>query len=257
MTKVRRLFDRHAPHYDANFSYTDLGRYYRERTHLVFDRFCTGGMEILELNAGTGEDALHLARLGNRVLATDISPGMLEVVEKKVRAQNLGRHIAVRQLDLMELHGIGGGGFDCIVSNFGGLNCVNDWRGIARQSRRVLRENGLAIFCLMGPMVPWEWIWFSLRGEFSSALRRVSGTCNWRGARIYYPRMGRFESMMASESLHVVYREALGVFMPPPYVEGRVGGRARRYLETLENSVRSCKAACRLADHYLLVLQRG
>ena len=38
---------------------------------------------ILELNAGTGEDAVYFAQQGHNVHATDISAGMQEVADQK------------------------------------------------------------------------------------------------------------------------------------------------------------------------------
>ena len=48
------------------------------------------GEQVLELSCGTGEDALHLAEQGVRILATDPSAGMLEVARKVARLRPMG-----------------------------------------------------------------------------------------------------------------------------------------------------------------------
>ena len=54
------------------------------------------------------------------------------------------------------------GPFDGALSNFGGLNCVDDL-GV-RRLRPGLggAARGVALLCVMGPVVPWEWGWFLL-----------------------------------------------------------------------------------------------
>ena len=51
--------------------------------HLDLDPL-KAGERVLELNCGTGEDAVHLARRGVRVLATDNSPRMLAAARSKI-----------------------------------------------------------------------------------------------------------------------------------------------------------------------------
>src|SRR5262249_44012428 len=61
------------------------------------------GDSILELNCGTGEDALHLARRGARVLATDISATMVQVAREKIALLGMGDLVEVRQMAIEEM----------------------------------------------------------------------------------------------------------------------------------------------------------
>ena len=60
-------------------------------------RLVPAGAHILELNAGTGTDAVQLARRGYRLHATDVAPGMLDRLHQKVRDLNLGDRLTVEQ----------------------------------------------------------------------------------------------------------------------------------------------------------------
>ena len=91
------------------------------------------GQRILELNCGTGADAVHLGRRGVRVLATDLSGEMVAITRRKVAAANLGDIIEVQQLAIEHLDTLDLPLMDGVLSNFGGLNCVRGssppWRG--------------------------------------------------------------------------------------------------------------------------------
>lgn len=65
--------------YDQVFPETLIGRAQREIVWQELACVFQAGQRILELNCGTGVDAVHLAESGVRVLACDISPRMIEL----------------------------------------------------------------------------------------------------------------------------------------------------------------------------------
>src|ERR1051326_614191 len=80
------VFDQFAHDYDEHFGGI-LGRLFRRAVWRWLDAAFQPGEQVLELSCGTGEDALHLAERGVRILATDPSAGMLEVARKKILAE--------------------------------------------------------------------------------------------------------------------------------------------------------------------------
>ncbi|WP_444995305.1 class I SAM-dependent methyltransferase [Aliikangiella sp. IMCC44359] len=258
MSNIRRSFDDYAADYDKTFSHSFLGRYYRSRTHKVLAQFFSGNTNVLELNSGTGEDAVYLAQLNNNVLATDLSSSMLKLIEHKIKKNELEGSISTKILDIQCLNAISNLKFDGVISNFGGLNCISDWNKFANDVSKIINNNGVLIVCVMGPSVPWEWLWFSLKGDFSKAFRRLSGKCSWRGSNIYYPKISEFENIIKNASFQLVYREALGTFMPPSYVNEHVEKWPvlYKYVAALEELFCRRKFAARLADHYLLVFKK-
>lgn len=213
---------------------------------------------MLEINAGTGEDALFLVRSGHTVHATDISEAMVETIRAKSLVNGVGSRVKAERVDIQDLNSIRGAQYDGIVSNFGGLNCINEWDEFAKNAYDLLRPGGVLIVCLMGRTVPWEWFWFGVRGHFRKAFRRIPGHTVWRGSRIYYPSTSMFESIMEKYTFSVEYREALGVLMPPPYANQHVEKWPKLYaqIECLEERICKSRIACKLADHYLLVLKK-
>lgn len=255
---IKPLFDSEAKHYDNIFTKSFLGRFYRTRTHKVLKKYWANNETILEINAGTGEDAVFLANLGNRVIATDISTAMLEQIEIKLVKHKLKNKLSVQHLDISRLAETKIKGITGLLSNFGGLNCINDWEKFASDSHSIVESGGIVVVCIMGPMVPWEWVWFLLRGQFSVAFRRVNGESQWRGQSIYYPSVYKFETIMRESSFKLLYREGLGVLMPPSYANEHVEKweKIYRFIAKAENKICKSKLACYFSDHYLLVFQK-
>lgn len=97
---------------------------------------------ILEINAGTGTDAIHLAQHAFFVYATDIAPGMLERLQEKVIRFGLEEQVRVQRCSFTELDKLKEEGFDAVFSNLGGLNCIPDLKPIIDTLPSVIRPGG-------------------------------------------------------------------------------------------------------------------
>lgn len=165
-------FSRTAAHYDA-FA-TDHPHLTRLRelvyTHLAIR--AEPSASILELNCGSGTDALHLVNLGFRVHATDIAEGMLARLAAKAVASETTDRLTWQRCAFYELDQIRGGPFDVVFSNLGGLNCIADLRAVTRQLPLVLKPGGLAIWVLMPKICLWE-LATVFAGQFRLAFRRM------------------------------------------------------------------------------------
>lgn len=131
------------------------------------------GARILELNAGTGTDAVQLAQRGYLVHATDIAPGMLNRLAGKVNEVGLQDRVTIERRSFLTLAGVQGAPFDAVFSNLGGLNCVPDLTPIVQQLPKVLRPGGIVTWVLMSHICLWEMA-EALRGNFRLAFRRFS-----------------------------------------------------------------------------------
>jgi SAM-dependent methyltransferase len=215
------------------------------------------GFRILEMNCGTGEDARWLASQGMKVLATDISRRMIEVARRKLAALPESAAVRFQTLAWEELGGLAAGPFDGMLSNFGGLNCVADLRAAAGALAGRLRPGAVAMLCIMGPHVPWEWLWFLARGNPAAAFRRLHRDREWSGVTLRYPSIGAATKAFAPE-FRPLRATAIGALLPPPYTEATLR-RLPRLLDTLERLERRCETRWplpQLADHYLLELER-
>jgi len=105
-----------------------------------------GGFERgLEIGAGTGYFSLNLLRAGvlGQAVATDISPGMLEVLDGSAR--RLGLPVTTAVCEATQLP-FGDDSFD-LVFGHAVLHHLPDIEGAFREFRRVLRPGGYVAFC--------------------------------------------------------------------------------------------------------------
>lgn len=251
-------FDALAADYDDDFSWSCIGNMMRCRVWKRLDSCFESGQRVLELNCGTGEDAVHLGRRSIEVVATDRSAEMVAVAREKVARAGLEGRVRVEQLAVESLHELAAPMFDGALSNFGGLNCVANRAAVSEALAARLRPGATAVLCLMGPLVPWEWVWFLVRGEPGKAFRRLKrGGVDWRGLKIRYPSIG---AMRRDFSPHFRLSRvgAIGVFLPPPYTEQWAAKHVGllQGLNRWENRVEACSPLPWLADHYLLELKR-
>src|SRR4051812_40651344 len=97
-------FDSAACVYDEEFTNTPIGRLQRTRvlkflSHGLKDE----GLIILEINCGTGEDAIWLAGQGHNVTATDASAKMIEGTRQKIAGQKSAGKVSAMQLSFSDL----------------------------------------------------------------------------------------------------------------------------------------------------------
>ena len=128
---------------------------------------------ILELNSGTGTDAVELAQRGYSIHATDIAPGMLERLQGKVRNLGLHHRVTMEERSFLSLENVPGAPFDAVFSNLGGLNCVPKLTPVIRQLPNILKPGGIVTWVLMPRVCLWE-IAEVFRGNVSLAFRRFS-----------------------------------------------------------------------------------
>ena len=208
-------FDAVADEYDARFTNSLIGRAQRESVWLEMDRLFRPGQRILDINCGTGVDALHLAARGIHVVACDASPEMVAVARRRLEASPCRdrvdlRILAIEQIGELEKEGP----YDGVLSNFAGLNCVADLRRVAHDLARLVRPGGKAILCLFGRLCLWEMV-----GTFSEEIsRRHSGGS---AARVVVANLAPGHSMSGSLSLRRIPSPGLRAALSPGELEGR------------------------------------
>lgn len=170
---IAEAFSRTAEKYDSFAEDHPNQTRMRNKVYSHLERFIPSGARILELNCGTGADAVELAKRGYSVHATDISPGMLERLQDKVKRFDLNDKITFQSCSFTELDKIKNAPFDAVFSNLGGLNCIPDLSPVIAQLPNILRPNGLVTWTLMPPVCLWEMAEI-FRGHPRLAFRRFS-----------------------------------------------------------------------------------
>jgi ubiquinone/menaquinone biosynthesis C-methylase UbiE len=257
-------FDAVADSYDQTFAESLVGRAQREVVWAALDRLFRPRQRILEINCGTGVDAVRLASRGVSVVACDVAPRMIEVARRRALAARPEASVEFRVLATEEIGRIRAEApFDGVLSNFAGLNCVRNWRAVARDLARLIRPQGVAVFCVFGRFCLWEVCWYLCHGRLRKAFRRVRAGGSVaqiggnREVRVYYPSAEALRRSFAPDFRLVEWR-GVGVSVPPSYVEPL----ARRFptilknLAALDQRFSGVPIVRFLGDHILVVLKR-
>jgi len=166
-------FDIASSQYDTNFTFSNIGKAQRRMVFKYLKPIVneTKKLSILELNCGTGEDAIRFAKLDHTVLATDISEGMIKVAKAKTNSKNL----TFRTLDINSINeNTFSTTFDFIFSNFGGFNCLSktELDLFFKKAAKLLNPGGKIVLIIMPKHCLWERLYFTIKGDFKNAKRR-------------------------------------------------------------------------------------
>jgi SAM-dependent methyltransferase len=257
--QTRLAFDAAAPVYDASYEWLPGIKRIRSITSGLYMEYFTPGSRLLELNCGTGNDAVFLAGRGMHVVATDISPAMIAEVHKK--AGSLGGKtgtVDARTLPFERLGELRPEKFDGAYSNMGGLNCTDRLESLASDMGDLLRPGGIFIATVMPRFCLWETAAFLARFQGRKAFRRLSrrGTvADLHGGRVatFYHSPGDFRRAFSRAFDHV-RTLGLAIFMPPPNFT-----RARALTHLMggvDDIVAGLPFFRAIGDHYSIVLRR-
>jgi SAM-dependent methyltransferase len=260
---TRAAFDSVAADYDGPRGNNELIQDMRAEMWRWFDRAFPAGSRILDLGCGTGIDAVRMAKLGHRVMATDFSSGMVartreraerEQVTDAVQAAAVGAH----ELALIE----GRSCFDGAYSNLGPLNCIPDPGALARECARLVRPGGTLVFTVIGRLCPWEIAHYVARGRWHRAgvrFRRGLVPVGMNGRTVwthYYTPRELYRAFAAEFDL--VHYRGLCIFAPPPYLASvrERHPRAYEHLWRLDRLLAGCRLLRSTGDHFLIVMRR-
>jgi ubiquinone/menaquinone biosynthesis C-methylase UbiE len=224
IVSTRAYWDSVADTYAQDFESTLIGQLKRAAVWRDLDRLFVSGQRVLEINCGTGIDALHLAERGIRVVACDISERMIELARLRVGSTRFSKAVEFRTLATEDLARLleDEGRFDGAFSNFSGLNCVEDLRKVSDNFSRLLYPGGRVLLCMLGRFVPWEIVWFGVHGKFRRALRRLSGPTTRAipggTLNVVYPSAHQIAEAF-SEHFRLRKFDGIGIFVPPSYME--------------------------------------
>jgi SAM-dependent methyltransferase len=254
-------FDHIADRYDAESTDLLISRWVRERVWSWLAEMFQPGMHILEIGCGTGEDAVWLAKRGIHVTATDASPHMLAITQRKAEEAGVGSWITTRQLDLNTASSWNLPLYDGAFSNYGVLNCIGAYHDLGTALSHIVRPNGRIGLAVMTRLCLWELLWHGLHGDLRIATRRLSGNsmAHIGGVSfpVYYPMPRRLLHELGS-AFRLVHLRGLGVFLPPSDVYAALGKHpaAARRLLSLEKRTADYFPFNHLADHFWLDVRR-
>jgi ubiquinone/menaquinone biosynthesis C-methylase UbiE len=256
---VEEAFSRQSEVFDQLYAENTIVSYKRQRVRKHVLQYLRKSGNILELNSGTGEDALFFAKMGHQVHATDLSEGMQQRLMEKVALNRLGHMVSNELCSFTELNQLGDKGpYDHIFSNFAGLNCTSELDKVLSSLSPLLKPAGVVTMVILPPFCLWE-VLLLFKGKFRTAFRRFFSK-NGRKAHVkgtyfscwYYQPSYVINHMKDSYDLLSV--EGLCTLVPPSYIEhfAEKHPAAYRFLKKAEDRLRYSWPWKYIGDYYII-----
>jgi ubiquinone/menaquinone biosynthesis C-methylase UbiE len=217
-------FNKQSVLFDEIYSTNTIVQYKRKRVRDHLDKLIKPKSKILELNAGTGEDAVYFAQQGHHVHATDISQGMQKVLSQKILSASLTDKVGFELCSFTQLEKLKNTGpYDLIFSNFAGLNCTNKLEKVLGSFPSLLNPGGIITLVLLPKFCLWETSLF-LKGKFKTAFRRFFSGGGRRAHvegehfRCWYYNPSVIKKYLGKE-FDMLALEGLCTLVPPSYIE--------------------------------------
>jgi SAM-dependent methyltransferase len=257
-------FDEIAETYDSAFTNSAIGSAQRKSVWREIDQIFTTGQRVLEINCGTGVDALHLARRGVHVIACDSAPQMIAVAKQRAALAAISATVSFR-VQANERIGTlrNEGPFDGVLSNFSGLNCVPDLSFLAYDLAQLVKKRSKMVLCLFGRFCIWETFWYLAQGNTLKAVRRVkqggrSAVISARSETTVWYHSVRQLKRTFSPYFRLLGWKGVGVTVPPSYLEFLAAGYPRlfHFASRIDPWLGGCPGFRAMADHMLLTFER-
>jgi ubiquinone/menaquinone biosynthesis C-methylase UbiE len=249
--------------FDEIYSNDTIIKYKRQRVRDHVLKYLKPHGTILELNSGTGEDAIFFAKHGHKVHATDISEGMQRRMSEKVNGQGLQGKISMELCSYTQLDSLSAKGpYDYIFSNFAGLNCTGELDKVLLSLSQLLNSNGVITLVVLPKFCLWETL-LLFKGKVKTAFRRFFSN-NGQKAHLegvyftcwYYNPSYIIKTLTPSFDLLSI--EGLCTIVPPSYIQGFAEKYPRTYnfLKKTEDKLK-CKWPWKnIGDYYIISLRK-
>lgn len=257
---VSDAFSKQSAVFDQLNEENKLSQYLRNEFRQEVLRHLKPHSSILELNCGTGLDAMYFASQGHSVLATDNAPGMLKQLDQKLQERHLQDRVSTQRCSFHDIDTIRHASFDHIISNFGGLNCTGDLRDVLSKLAPLLSAHGKVTLMIMPVISPWELL-MALKGKFRTAFRRLkkSAPAHIEGVHFscYYYNPGYVINALKKE-FDVITLKGVCITVPPEFYQGFVERYPKWFarLKKIDAAIGDHFPFNRCCDHYLITLQK-
>ena len=257
---MKASFDKEASNYDVHFTQSSIGKVQRSMVHYHIKKHLKKPHNILEINCGTGADAIWFAQQNHNIIATDISEKMILEARSKTELKNL----TFLQHDLLKVHEkFKKTTFDFLFSNFGGLNCLtkSELKFFFENIHDIIDAKAKMALVIMPKNTLWEQFYFILKKKTQEALRRkkesvIVNVSNELITTYYYNPKDIVN--LANNHFTCIECKPIGFFVPPSYLEPL----AKRYqiifrmLKKMDEVIKNVSFLSKYADHYLIVLEK-
>jgi ubiquinone/menaquinone biosynthesis C-methylase UbiE len=260
---TKESFNKIADAFDEQDRANPIIGWMRSIVHDTYLKHFKVGDSLLELNSGTGIDAVYMAEHGFNIYATDISTKMQSYLLAKIETQNeLKNKITARLYSFNEIDKVDKNNFDGVISNFGGLNCINDFNKLRDDIANRTKTGAYFIAAVMNKICPWEMLYYSLKLNFKKAFRRfnkegIDGAIDDETVKTFYFTPKEFGNKFKPYfKIKKIY--TLGLYTPSPYMYGiynRIELLVKLWMK-IDELLKGFFPFNRFGDHFILVMER-
>ncbi|HTE31816.1 MAG TPA: methyltransferase domain-containing protein [Chryseolinea sp.] len=256
----------HIATYDSLFTRSIIGQLQRKQVWRYLQKITPQlkGLEILELNCGSGEDAMLFSEKGVNLVATDISEEMLKVTVQRANQFSMQNRISSQFLDPESFdETVFDKKFDLIFSNFGGLNCIQpeSVKRLLNKIPSILAPGGRFVGVVMPKFCFTESMYLLMTFRFGQVFRRSTSKevmlelpggilKSW----YYSPSQIR---RWSGEKLRLIRTLPVGFATPPAYLEPSFADKKSLLFRLSRWGKRFDQVSIfsGISDHYLIDLQ--
>jgi len=261
--KASEAFTRQSKVFDRLYGSNTTIQYKRQRVREHILKYVKTEDCMLELNCGTGEDAIFFARRGFTIHATDISSGMLNELKNKIDNHLLNDKISVEKISFTELEQLQARqSFDYVYSNFGGLNCTAQLESVLHSLNKVVKPGGVVTLVIISKFCLWETM-LLFKGKIRTAFRRFfSGKGRKAHVEQNYFKCWYYSPSFIKKHLKPDFEflslEGLCTIVPPSYIEGFAEKypKAFSFLARKENQLKESWPWKGIGDYFIISFQK-
>lgn len=253
-------FSKQAAAYDRDDAANPILGAMRAQVYDHIDQYLGKECNILELNAGTGIDALRFVKKGHNVHCVEVAGGMVNEIKNKISANALESRWSVYQKSFTDLESVDVQHIDYVFSNMGGLNCTKDLRAVFQPLVPKLNPGAVLTLVIMTHLSPWDWLsFFTLRWRHATRrLGRGPVMAHLLGEtfEVFYHSIADTKKALGTK-FKLVQTESLGLFLPPPdktYLPKNFP-RLFSMLKKIDRSTRNIFPFNRVGDHVVMTFQ--
>jgi SAM-dependent methyltransferase len=220
------------------------------------------GFEVLELNWGCDEDAMMFSDKGYNIIATDVSVEMNAITQAP--SYSVASRLSSQYLDLDAVdETLQERKYDLIISNFGGLNCINPdaLQKFFSKLPGMLAPGGRFVGVIMNRFCVVESMYYLAKFQFKRAFRRwtndeVKLRLNGNALRSWYYRPDTIRQW-AKSLFKIVNIKPVGLVLPPFHLSTFLLRKKKLlyHLNKLEKGLVNWSIFSGLADHFLIDLE--
>jgi deazaflavin-dependent oxidoreductase (nitroreductase family) len=262
---LEAAFDGVAEDYDRHIFGNPVNVWLRNRSVGLMSSIFQRGDTVLEVGCGTGTETLNLARMGVRVIATDVSSKMLDVLRRKAAAAGLSDLVVPihsRPSGIFDrLRGIGCTSVDGAYSTYGAVNTEPRLQEFFSTLHALLTTEARLILGVWNKYCLYEIAGYSLKANPRMAVARLRNPVPVGRSRFCVSTNAYSVSSLNTEigpyfTLERAY--GVGVFLPPSNLLRYLPPEPLlSYAKRFELRVGSRYPWNRIGDHFLGVYKKN